>query len=459
MVEDSSEFVSNEQQTSDERVELYRSQYFIVSKIRLFGKWRIEKRLTPEYEFQPLQRTSLEREFEIGYQLEHPNIVRYLELRKTEQGVPYIIMEYVDGMNLQEYMQSDENCTKKDFSAIFISLVSALSYLQQRQIYHLDIKPENIVVTYKEHIPKLIDFGVSNSDTYQTSLGATKQYSTDEHIDYSKVSSKTDMYSFAKTMNEFANNKHIALSRKEKCILHLCTQPHSQKRLDANGALQIMKRNGSNKSILVVAIILFLLSILGLFLVKDSQKTDNTSIPIKEVKIEPEDTNTIVPKYSSDTVQVLPSQKTKENTKTNSKQKSKIQEVHNEKTKQEKDTIEKLYVNPKQKLTTKEELNEIISKATNTIPDRYSRDSLFFEDIARQKVSQYKEFIQSNTQIDKYEFKLQLSNEFQHTSDSVIKIYMKANKFGMVSGLETIKYQLLEKIEHQMDSLREAYKN
>lgn len=290
MIEDSSEFVSDKKQIDDERIELYRSQYFIVSKIRLFNKWRIEKRLTPEYEFQPIQRSSLEREFEIGYQLEHPNIVRYLELRKTEQGVPYIIMEYVDGMNLHEYMQSDEVCTQKDFYSIFTALLSALSYLQQRQIYHLDIKPENIVITYKEHIPKLIDFGVSNTDTYQTSLGSTKQYRTKEHTDYSKVSSKTDMYSFAKTMKAIADKKQIALSRVEKKILQLCSQEDPQKRLDARTALQVMQKRTNWKLIYVSIGIVLMLVVTTIFFINKQKQTEynKSANMVDEVLVEVE---------------------------------------------------------------------------------------------------------------------------------------------------------------------------
>lgn len=435
MIEDSSEFVSNEQQTSDERVELYRSQYFVVSKIRLFGKWRIEKRLTPEYEFQPLQRTSLEREFEIGYQLDHPNIVRYLELRKTDQGVPYIIMEYVDGMNLHEYMQSDEVCTQKDFYSIFTALLSALSYLQQRQIYHLDIKPENIVITYKEHIPKLIDFGVSNTDTYQTSLGSTKQYRTKEHTDYSRVSSKTDMYSFAKTMKAFADKKQIALSRVEKKILQLCSQEDPQKRLDARTALQVMQKRTNWKLIFVSIGIVLMLVVTTIFFINKQKQTEyNKSANMEEVPVEVE--NDSINSVSITNVDTI--YHTRKEFISNQNYQMKADIVQNE---------------------AQTKIDSIVDKAMKILygtidSSLYKKDSIFFEKLSIQYEAKYKEIISTNDTISRGVLKFQLLQDYERVTDSVIQIYVNEN-IQMFNALGKLKYLLQDELEQKMLS----YKN
>ena len=435
MIEDSSEFVSDKKQIDDERVELYRSQYFIVSKIRLFNKWRIEKRLTPEYEFQPIQRSSLEREFEIGYQLDHPNIVRYLELRKTEQGVPYIIMEYVDGMNLHEYMQSDEVCTQKDFYSIFTALLSALSYLQQRQIYHLDIKPENIVITYKEHIPKLIDFGVSNTDTYQTSLGSTKQYRTKEHTDYSRVSSKTDMYSFAKTMKVFADKKQIALSRVEKKILHLCSQEDPQKRLDARTALQVMQKRTNWKLIYVSIGIVLMLVVTTIFFINKQKQTEyNKSAKMEEVPVEVEnDSLNLVSTTNIDTTHHI---------------KKEIIHVHNHQ--EIVDTVQN---------DTQTAVDSIIDKAMKILygtidSSLYKKDSIFFEKLSIQYEAKYKEIISTNDTISRGVLKFQLLQDYERVTDSVIQIYVNEN-IQMFNALGKLKYLLQDELEQKMLS----YKN
>ncbi len=436
MIEDSSEFVSDKKQIDDERIELYRSQYFIVSKIRLFNKWRIEKRLTPEYEFQPIQRSSLEREFEIGYQLDHPNIVRYLELRKTEQGVPYIIMEYVDGMNLHEYMQSDEVCTQKDFYSIFTALLSALSYLQQRQIYHLDIKPENIVITYKEHIPKLIDFGVSNTDTYQTSLGSTKQYRTKEHTDYSRVSSKTDMYSFAKTMKAFADKKQIALSRVEKKILQLCSQEDPQKRLDARTALQVMQKRTNWKLIFVSIGIVLMLVVTTIFFINKQKQTEyNKSANMEEeVPVVVENDSLI----SVDTT----------NMDTTYHIKKEIIHVHNHQ--EIVDSVQN---------DTQTAVDSIKDKAMKILygtidSSLYKKDSIFFEKLSIQYEAKYKEIISTNDTISRGVLKFQLLQDYERVTDSVIQIYLNEN-IQMFNALGKLKYLLQDELEQKMLS----YKN
>ena len=435
MIEDSSEFVSDKKQIDDERIELYRSQYFIVSKIRLFNKWRIEKRLTPEYEFQPIQRSSLEREFEIGYQLDHPNIVRYLELRKTDQGVPYIIMEYVDGMNLHEYMQSDEVCTQKDFYSIFTALLSALSYLQQRQIYHLDIKPENIVITYKEHIPKLIDFGVSNTDTYQTSLGSTKQYRTKEHTDYSRVSSKTDMYSFAKTMKAFADKKQIALSRVEKKILQLCSQEDPQKRLDARTALQVMQKRTNWKLIFVSIGIVLMLVVTTIFFINKQKQTEyNKSANMEEVPVEVEnDSLNLVSTTNIDTTHHI---------------KKEIIQVHNHQ--EIVDSVQN---------DTQTAVDSIIEKAMKILygtidSSLYKKDSIFFEKLSIQYEAKYKEIISTNDTISRGVLKFQLLQDYERVTDSVIQIYVNEN-IQMFNALGKLKYLLQDELEQKMLS----YKN
>lgn len=430
MQNDSSEFVQNVSNKEQEREEIYRSTYFVVSKIRMFNQWRIEKKLTQAYEFQPIQRNSLEREFENGYQLDHPNIVRYLELQKTEQGVPYIIMEFVDGKNLQEYMNSDETFSTDEFSRIIKDLLNALVYLQHKQIYHLDIKPENILITHKEHIPKLIDFGLSSNDTYQTTLGSTKHYSSKEHLEYNKISSKTDMYSFAKTILTFASQKHIHLNPKEKKILKRCSQEEIEKRLDASTALQELESRGKYGFPFVLCSIILLSAILIINLRHEKNENSNNTI-------------------TKDLVDTIPVNSKIENTK---------------------DTAKVLIIKPQSKNVI---TRQSCSRETNTTESRTSSrakidttfakylgkdnnqiqiDSIYMENIAKQKLKKFAELINTKT-IDKYDLQCKLSQEYHQESDSIINMYMNSNQFGMVSAVSHIEYKIWERVESEMDSM------
>ena len=89
--------------------------------------------------------------------LEHPNIARLIDGGASEQGVPYLVMELVDGVPIDEY------CRDKPLDTalrLFRDVCSAVTYAHQRLVVHRDLKPSNILVT-PEGAVKLLDFGIA----------------------------------------------------------------------------------------------------------------------------------------------------------------------------------------------------------------------------------------------------------------------------------------------------------
>jgi len=91
--------------------------------------------------------------------LDHPNIARILDGGDTPDGMPYYVMEYVEGLPLDEY------CDQKSLSVtgrlrIFQQVCSAVDYLHQNSIVHRDLKPSNILVS-ADGMVKLLDFGIA----------------------------------------------------------------------------------------------------------------------------------------------------------------------------------------------------------------------------------------------------------------------------------------------------------
>jgi len=91
--------------------------------------------------------------------LEHPNIARLLDGGSTQEGIPYIVMEYVDGQPIDTYCD-ERRLTVKQRLEVFLNVCAAVHSAHQNLIVHRDLKPSNILVT-AAGVPKLLDFGIA----------------------------------------------------------------------------------------------------------------------------------------------------------------------------------------------------------------------------------------------------------------------------------------------------------
>jgi serine/threonine protein kinase len=104
-----------------------------------------------------LERFRHERQILAG--LDHPNIARLLDGGTTEDGIPYLVMELVDGIPIDQLWDAQALSIAKRLE-LFQAVCAAVQYAHQRLVVHRDLKPSNILVT-REGIPKLLDFGIA----------------------------------------------------------------------------------------------------------------------------------------------------------------------------------------------------------------------------------------------------------------------------------------------------------
>src|SRR6056297_3932983 len=104
---------------------------------------------------QVIERFRVERQ--ILANLEHPNIARLLDGGRTGAGVPYIVMEYVDGVSIVDYAATRSLDRRLD---LFLAICDAVQYAHRKLVVHRDIKPSNILVG-GDGVPKLLDFGIA----------------------------------------------------------------------------------------------------------------------------------------------------------------------------------------------------------------------------------------------------------------------------------------------------------
>ena len=156
------------------------------------------------------------KEFELGIELEHPNIVRYFAYDEDEEG-PFIRMDYIDGDSLEVFVaQHPDYFKEKEKRKQFCDeLFSALAYLHDKKMLHLDLKPSNILITNKGHYVKLIDLGFGWSESYLHDLGFTREYCAPEQraAKTELFSQATDVYALGKILQRFGLAKDSVIKR------------------------------------------------------------------------------------------------------------------------------------------------------------------------------------------------------------------------------------------------------
>ena len=96
--------------------------------------------------------------------MDHPNIVKAYAKEVNETLGPCIAMEYIDGVTLDQYLESKPSWQAR--RKVVEQLVDALAYIHSNQVIHRDLKPSNILVTCNGNNVKIIDFGLSDADDY-----------------------------------------------------------------------------------------------------------------------------------------------------------------------------------------------------------------------------------------------------------------------------------------------------
>ena len=135
-------------------------------------------------------------EINILYKLDHPNIVNYFETYDDKKFL-YLVMEYVDGMEMFEKITHKKNQRfgEKQAAQYMLQLFKAINHCHANGVVHRDIKPENIMITEKDEI-RLIDFGLSKVQTGDKlgELAGTPLYMAPEVISGS-YGKEADMWS------------------------------------------------------------------------------------------------------------------------------------------------------------------------------------------------------------------------------------------------------------------------
>lgn len=153
-------------------------------------------------------------ERQILAQLDHPNIARLLDAGSTDEGLPYFVMEFIDGQPINTYCDARQLSVASRLK-LFRTVCGAVTYAHQHLVIHRDIKPSNILVT-NEGEPKLLDFGIAKMLHADDPLAAatltgarvmTPEYASPEQVQGGAVTTSTDIYSLGVLLYELLTGK------------------------------------------------------------------------------------------------------------------------------------------------------------------------------------------------------------------------------------------------------------
>ncbi len=147
--------------------------------------------------------------------LEHPNIARLIDGGETDDGLPYFIIEFVNGLSITEFCRT-KRLTIDERLRLFLRVCAAVQVAHQNLIVHRDLKPANILIT-DEGEPKLLDFGIAkllsnDGDAFEITTAdrqhLTPAYASPEQVRGGSVTTVSDIYALGALLYEILTGQN-----------------------------------------------------------------------------------------------------------------------------------------------------------------------------------------------------------------------------------------------------------
>ena len=154
-----------------------------------------------------------QREAEIGRTLDHPGILKIIDIDPKQQSRLYLVMEFLEGQTLERLMQEVRPMPESDALRIVSQICDALEYLHQHDVVHRDLKPQNIMVCNDGSV-RIMDFGIAKAGAsrrltfggFSPTMG-TPDYMAPEQVKGQRGDERTDIYSLGAMLYEMTTGR------------------------------------------------------------------------------------------------------------------------------------------------------------------------------------------------------------------------------------------------------------
>ena len=201
---------NTEKWTEIEHLTQWDEEFYNVYTAKKYGKWVMLKTLRPELKDDPKYQEMIEKEFDVRYNLAHPNIVMINDFEEVPGVGRCIITDDVYGSSLRRLIDEGK-VTRHHIDQLKVNLISAMEYIQENHVVHHPVRPETIIFTENIENLKLIDVGF------------------DQHPRLTPTSVAEDIYNYGLTVRQALDQSQIsdpALRR----VVQRCIDPNPRKR-------------------------------------------------------------------------------------------------------------------------------------------------------------------------------------------------------------------------------------
>lgn len=199
------------------------SEVNVVAKAKRYGRWWLLKGLQQDVSGKAAYQQRQRKELEILMMLQHQNVVTTYGLEEVDGLGRCIVMEYVDGVTLRDWLQG--KTTRQARKRVARELINAVGYIHSKGVVHRDLKPENILVTHNGENIKLIDFGLADTGGHAVlkQPAGTPRYMSPEQKVKEEADARNDIYSLGIIMEQ------MDLGRSFLYIINRCKSPQDHR--------------------------------------------------------------------------------------------------------------------------------------------------------------------------------------------------------------------------------------